>query len=172
MFLTHKLKNGEDFKTTMRKYKVTKWDTTWNLPQNRSLRAKRKYADKILPGDMLVILDPKAKFRTVKFLGTTYNVPDAKWDATKRDCVKLIEKKFLPQIIALKANYDADYEYLWGIANNQGGLTGMLAAAVENLSGAKPPTAEMNKVSKAIGALQKAIKSGDCGNNADCPNCN
>ena len=161
MFLTHKLKNNENFKTVMRKYGVKDWNTTWNLPQNKSLRVKRKYADKVLPGDTLVILDPKEKLRSIKFAGMTFNIPDAEWDATKRDVVKVMETKFLPKLVALKKTYDDDYEYMWDIANNQGWLTGMMATIVENRSGAKMPTAEMNKTSKAIGKVQKAIKAGD-----------
>lgn len=162
MFITHKLKKTEDFKVVMRKYKVTDWKSTWNLPQNKRLRAKRKYADQVQAGDTLVILDPKAKLRTVKFLGTTYNIPDAEWDATKRDIVRVIEKKFFPKLLALKKTYDDDYNYMWSIANEDGWLVGMLAAAVENLSFADVPTKEMSKVSKSVGNVQKALKKGDC----------
>lgn len=161
MFLTHKLRKGEDFKSVMRKHKVTDWKTTWGLPQNKRLRTKRKYADQVQLGDTLVILDPKAKLRTVEFLGTTYNIPDAEWDATKRDIVRVIEKKFLPELLALKKTYDDDYNYMWSIANKEGWFAGMLAAAVENLSNATVPTKEMSKVSKSVDAVSKAIRKGD-----------
>lgn len=162
MFITHKLKKNEDFKAVMRRYKVTDWKSSWNLPQNKRLRSKRKYADQVISGDTLVILDPKAKIRTVKFLGKTYNIPDAEWDTTKRDIIRVIEKKFLPKLIALKKTYDDDYNYMWSIANEQGWLTGMLATAVENLSFADVPTKEMSKVSAAVSNVQKALKKGDC----------
>ncbi len=161
MFITHKLKKGENFKTVMRKYGVKDWSKTWNLPQNKSLRSKRKYADKVEAGDTLIVLDPKAKLRSIKFAGITYNIPDAEWDATKRAIIKLIEKKFLPKLAALKKTYDDDYNYMWDIANNQGWMTGMLVAAVESYNKAKMPTKEMSKVSKEISKLQKAIKAGD-----------
>jgi len=161
VFITHKLKKGEDFKSVMRKYGVKDWNTTWNLPQNKSLRTKRKFADKVEPGDTLVILDPKEKLRSIKFAGVTFNIPDAEWDATKRGAIKLMETKFLPKLISLKKIYDEDYEYMWDIANNQGWMTGMMAAIVENRTNARIPTAEMSKTTKAIGKVQKAIKGGD-----------
>ncbi len=161
MFLTHKLRKDEDFKSVMRKHKVTDWKTTWGLPQNKRLRSKRKFVDQVQAGDTLVILDPKAKLRSVEFLGITYNVPDAEWDATKRSIVRVIEKKFLPELLALKKTYDDDYNYMWSIANKEGWFTGMLAAAVENLSGATVPTKEMSKVSKSVDAVSKAIRKGD-----------
>ena len=161
MFITYKLKKTEDFKAVARKYKLKDWKTTWGLPQNKRLRSQRKYIDKVQAGDTLVILDPKATLRTVKFLGTTYNIPDAEWDTTKREVMRAIERKFLPKLVALKKTYDDDYNYMWSIANENGFVTGLLATVVENLSFADVPTKEMSAVSKSVDNVRKALKKRD-----------
>lgn len=161
MLITHKLKKGETFATIMKKHGVTDWKKVWDLPQNKPLKAKRKTADQVAEGDTLTLFNPKARVYQLCFGGRDYLLSEDDFADAQRQIIANIRKKLLPRLTALKAAYDEDYEYMASLAADSGALIGFLAAAVENLSGAKVPTREMNAVSDAIKAVQKALNKED-----------
>ncbi len=159
MFISHKLKKGETFSTVMKKHGVTDWKTTWDLQQNKPLRAKRKHADKVIEGDVVVMIDPKAKLQTLKFLGKTYFVPHEEMDALRAAVTKEIKKKFLPRLASVKAIYDDDYEYMADIST--GFIAGWFAEILHTTKRTEPPTKELAESSKALDAVVKAVNAGD-----------
>ncbi len=161
MISEHKLKKGETFASVMKKNSITDWKTVWDLPQNKALKAKRKFADKVEEGDTLTIFDPKARVYKLTIGGKDHLLTEADFAEATKQTIANIRKKLLPRLSSLKAAYDADYEFMASLASDSGMLIGMLAAAVENLSGAKVPTKEMNAVSDAIKAVQKALQKED-----------
>jgi hypothetical protein len=161
MLITHKLKKGETFATVMKKHGVTDWKTSWDLPENKGLKARRRTADKVEPGDTLTFVDPKARLHRIVLSGKTYHVPEADFEAMCEDVKALIRKKVLPELSRLKAIYDDDYLRLMNITSGgEGTIYGIIACAAENLSGAVPPTWEMNNVAADINKLKGLIKSG------------
>lgn len=159
MFIKHKIKKGEDFKSVMRKYKLKDWKGVWNLKGNTALRRKRKFVDKVEVDDTLVLFDGTIKYHSIKMGAKTYLVSEKDWAGTKKKIIAELNTKFLTPLGKIKKTYDDDFEFLQSLANDNA-IAGFFAALVEDLSGAKLPTAEMGKASAAIRDLQKKILAG------------
>ncbi len=162
MFIKHKLKKGEDFKSVMRKFGIKDWDGIWNLKGNTALRKKRKYADKVEAGDVLVLFDGKAKYHRVALGSKTYLVSTSEWSTMTKKVIAEMNTKYLVPIGKIKKIYDDDFNFLQDLANDNS-IAGFFAALVENRSGAKLPTKEMGAASAAILTLQKKILAGKFG---------
>lgn len=98
MLIKHKVASGEDFAAIMKKYKVTDATLIWNLVDNRALTRKRKTKDKIQPGDVVWVPDPKTKFRLFKYKGKKYCVPEKEWPKFTKAFCKRLEKTVLPRV--------------------------------------------------------------------------
>jgi len=159
MFIKYKLKKGEDFKTAMRKYKITDWIGVWNLKGNAALRKKRKVADKLEEGDVLVLWDGRIKYHKVELDRKVYLVPEKEWPATKKKIIADMNAKLLTPLFKTKKIYDDEYLYLASIANDNA-ISGFFAALVENVTNARVPLKEMNAASTALRDLQKKILGG------------
>jgi hypothetical protein len=167
MLITHKLRKGETFATVMKKYAVKDWKATWDLAQNKALKAKRKTADRVEPGDTLMVIDPSARFYEITFAKQTFMVPEAEMADVRKAISAAFKKKALPRLIKLKAAYDADYEYMADLAVGSGMLTGFLVQLLEDRSGARLPTKEMNAVATAIKDATRATNAADFAGQVD-----
>lgn len=159
MFIKYTLKKGEDFKSVMRKHKLTDWKGVWELKGNAALRKKRKYADKVEPGDTLILWDGRIKYHRVVLDGNTYMVPEKEWPATKKKIIADMNTKLLMPLFKMKKIYDDEYLYLSSLAD-ENAIAGFFAALVENTTKARVPLKEMNAATVALRDLQKKILAG------------
>jgi hypothetical protein len=161
MLITYKLKKGETFSTVMKKNGVTDWKTSWDLPENKALKTKRRTADKVEAGDTLTFVDAKARVFEVTIGGKDFVLTEGDFEELQAEVFATLRKKYLPRLSNLKAAYDADHDFMASLVTDSGMLIGTLAVILEDLSGAKLPTREMNAVSDAIKAVQSAMKKED-----------